>query len=95
MREHLTTWLWYRDRLCCLSSKWLVALCLACLGGLAALAIGLYRFLDDLAFLLPDNDLASALVLLELLFLASGSLWLLGCCLAALARRVVLRLRGL
>jgi hypothetical protein len=94
VRAYLTTWLWYRDRLCCLSSKWLLSLSLLCLAGVAADAAALHQFLDDLTFLLVDNELKSALVLVELMLLASGGLWLLACCLGTLARRAILRLRG-
>jgi hypothetical protein len=65
------------------------------MAGVAADAAALHQFLDDLTFLLVDNDLKSTLVLLELVLLASGSLWLLACCVATLARRLILRLRGL
>jgi hypothetical protein len=95
VREYLTTWLWYRDRLCCLSSTWLLSLCVICAAGLAGVAAGLHQFLDDLTVLLPDNDLLTTLVLVELLLSGSGILWLLGCCLATLARRFILYLRGL
>ena len=95
VRTYLTSWLWYQDRLCCLSSKWLLSLSLICLAGVAADAAALHQFLDDLTFLLFDNDLKSGLVLLEMVLLASGILWLLACCLGTLARRIILRLRGL
>jgi hypothetical protein len=95
VRQYLTTWLWYRDRLCCLPSVWLVGFAFICTAVLAALAPGLHQFLDDLAILLAENDLRAALVVLGLVLLVSGSTWLLACCLAALAWRLVLQFRGL
>jgi hypothetical protein len=95
VRQYLTTCLWFRDRICCLSSKWLVALCVISVLLLAAVAGTLHSFLDDLTFLMTESDLRTALVLLELVLLASGSLWLLACCVAALGRRLVLQRRGL
>ena len=95
VRNYFTTWLWYQDRLCCLSLRCL--LILTALSGtvLAVLGIGTRRFLDDLTFLFVDSDVTSAAVSGELVLLASAALWLLSCCLIALTRRVVLHRRGL
>jgi len=95
VRRYLTTFVWYEDRLCSLSSVWLISLATACLGGLSALALWLPGFLDDLVLLVPENDVRPALITLELLLVASAALWVLACTLAALARRCWLALRGL
>jgi hypothetical protein len=95
VRTYLTTWLWYEDRLCCLPAVCLFALTILSASFLTVLGLGARPFLDDLTFLFVDNDLTTAVVLAELVLLASAGLWLLSCCLAALARRLLLYIRGL
>jgi hypothetical protein len=63
--------------------------------GLGTLVAALRAFLEDLVFLLPENDFKTAAILLGFLVLTSKALWLLSCCLGALGRRLLLRLRGL
>ena len=95
MRKYLTTWLWYEDHLCSLSSSWLSALLFVSLAGVATLTLGLVQFWDDLAILIGENDARSVLILAESLILASAALWVSSCCLVALGRRLLLERRGL
>ena len=95
MRTYLTTWLWYEDRICCLPAVCLFMLSILSASFLAVLVLGTRPFLDDLTFLFEDNDVTMAVVLAELVLLASAALWLLSCCLAALTRRLLLYIRGL
>ena len=95
VRKYVTTFVWYEDRLCALSSGWLVAVALLCLGALTGLGTYVPGFLDDLVLLVPENDLRPALITLELLLVTSAILWVLACTLAALARRCLLAIRGL
>lgn len=95
MRNHFTTFVWFGDRLSSLSSAWLLLLSVLSLGGLAEGMTGLAQFLDDLVFLVSDNDLKTAILLLGLLLLLSTALWLLSCSLGALARKAILYIRGL
>jgi len=94
MRKHLTTWLWYEDRLCSLSASCLVGLTLICAAGLVVLGFGLVQFWDDLAILVAENDLRSAFILAELIVLASAGLWVLSLCVATLGQRFWLVRRG-
>jgi len=94
-RKYLTTVIWFKDKLCSLPSVYLVLFCLACLLGLGALALLMFQFLDDLAFLIMDGDLTLAGIFFGLLLLTSIALWLLSCLLAALGRRLILYFRGL
>lgn len=95
MRAYLTTLLWHQDQLSSLSSSYLVAVAALCLTILSGLGFGLFRFLEDLAFLLVENELGMALIALNVLLVGSAALWVLSCCAWALARRVLLYLRGL
>lgn len=95
VRNYLTTFIWYQDRLCSLSSAWLIVLSLGCVIELGGLAFALYQFLDDLAFLLFEADLRIVGIFFGLLLVISIGLWVLSCCLGALGRRAVLYLRGL
>jgi hypothetical protein len=95
VREYFTTWLWYQDRLCSLSSRCLAGLSVICLAGLGTLGWALRQFLDDLAFLISENDAKSIFVVLEILLVSSAATWVLSCCLGALGRRLMLWLRGL
>ena len=95
MRKHLTTWVWYEDRLCSLPSSCLLFLSFVCLVGLSALAFGLLGFWEDMAVLLGETDLRSDVIFLESLLMASAALWVLSCCLMALCRRFILARRGL
>ncbi|MFO1497546.1 MAG: hypothetical protein U1G07_03980 [Verrucomicrobiota bacterium] len=95
MRNYLTSLLWYEDKLSSLSSRWLFAIILLCGFALASLGVGLRQFLDDLAYLLSENDLTMAAIVLAALVVSSAVLWVLSCCVGALARRAVLYLRGL
>jgi len=95
VRNYFTTWLWYQDRLCCLSMACLLSLTALSTTILAVLAVGTRHFLDDLTFLFVDNDVTAAAVSGELVLLASAAVWLLSCCLGTLTRRLVLHLRGL
>jgi hypothetical protein len=94
VRKYLTTWLWYQDRLTCLSVAWLSALTAFSAAFLAGLAVGTRHFLDDVTFLFVDNDMTMLAVSGELVLLASAAVWLLSCCLGALTRRLVLHVRG-
>ena len=95
MRRYLTTLRWYEDRLCSLSSAWLIALSLACLAGLGTLAFWMPQFFDDLTFLVSESDVRILATLLGLLLLTSAGLWVLSFSLAALGRRLVLYVKGL
>ena len=95
MRTHITTLVWYADRLSSLSSPWLVVVSFLSLGGLGAAGMGIFEFLDDLTFLVSDTDLITIGVLLGLLLFASAAIWLLSCTLGALGRRLILYVRGL
>ena len=95
VRKYLTHLLWPEDRLSSLSSRSLVSLILLCGLVLSTIALGTIQFLDDLAYLLAENDLMMALIVLQSLLVISAALWVLSCCAGALARRVLLRLRGL
>jgi len=95
VRNYLTTLLWHEDRLSSLSSKYLLALGLLSTAAVALLYRSLIQFLDDLTFLLSENDLGTALVLLTFLLVISTALWVVSCCFGALARRALLRIRGL
>ncbi len=95
MRTYLTKLVWFQDRLCSLASAWLVTIALGCVIGLAAVAVGLIEFMEDLTFLLGDHEVRTASILFCFLLLGSIGLWVFCCCLAALARRVMLYLKGL
>ncbi len=95
MRRYLTTLLWYEDRLSSVRSCWLVLLSLASTTGLFLLVVGLFDFLDELAFLVGENDFRTVLISFLFVLATSAALWVLSCCLGALSRRVLLRLRGL
>ena len=95
MRRYLTTWIWYEDRLESLPSRYLAGLSVVCLTGLGTLTWAMLQFLDDLTFLLSDYDARIIFVLVQILLTSSAALWVLSCCLGALARRLVLRRRGL
>jgi hypothetical protein len=53
------------------------------------------EFLDDLAYLVAENDLRSSLIVSELLIASASALWAVSCCAVALGRRLVLYWRGL
>jgi hypothetical protein len=72
-----------------------LAVTVLCLAGLRLLSVELLQFLDDLAFLLSENDAKTIAIILDLLLVMSAALWLLSCCLGALARKWLLHLRGL
>ncbi len=95
VRNYLTKLVWYQDRLCSLSSAWLVTIALGSVVGLAALAIGADQFMDDLTFLLGEHDARTASILFGFLLLGSIGLWVLSCCLGALGRRIMLYFKGL
>jgi hypothetical protein len=95
VRNYFTTWLWYEDRVSTLSSSFLIAISCLCLATLAASGIGLVRFLDDLAFLVAENDVRTGLVLVHFLLVASAAFWVLSCALVALTRKWLLYWRGL
>jgi hypothetical protein len=88
VRKHLTKFLWFEDRLCCLSTAQLLILCLGCFGILIFLLFRALDFLDDLAYLLAESDAASFLAVLGILLLSSAALWLFSLTLAQLAQRV-------
>ncbi len=94
VRSHLTKLLWFEDRLSSLGLGWLVGLTLLGAGTLAGIAAGLLGFLEDLAFLLSENDFRIVLIALGFVLMAGTALWVLSCCLGALSRRLILYLRG-
>jgi hypothetical protein len=94
VRRYLTKLRWYEDRLCSLSSFWLVLLSLGCVAGLSLLAFWMAPLLDDLSLLAVEGDFRVLLTLLDIVLINSSALWLLSFCLAALTRRVVLCCRG-
>lgn len=95
MRKHLTTLRWYEDRLCSLSSSWLLLISFGCVAGLAVLLTASATFLDDVPFLFWENDIKSLLIPFDFLLLTSGALWVLSCTAGALWRRALLRFKGL
>jgi hypothetical protein len=90
VRKYLTTYLWYEDRLCSLSTTHLLLLSFLCLGVLSFLGYRGVQFMEDLAFLLSEADAGTFFALLGLLLLASVALWLLALASATLGRRVIL-----
>jgi len=64
------------------------------MAGLGALFWSMFQFMDDMAFLLAENEIKAA-ILLELILLVGTGFWLLSCCLGALLHRYLLRRRGL
>jgi hypothetical protein len=65
------------------------------MAGLGGIAAGLLGLLEDLAFLLAENDFRIVLIALGFVLVAGAALWVLSCCLGALSRRLLLYLRGL
>jgi hypothetical protein len=90
VRRYLTTYLWYEDRLCSLSTAHLLLLSFLCLGVLSLLGHRWVQFMEDLAFLLSESDAATFFALLGLLLLTSVALWLLALASATLGQRLIL-----
>ena len=93
MRNYLTPWLWYEDRLCSLPSVVLVFLCSLCFAGLGLLGFVGFEFFDDLAYLMAENDLRSAIIVSELVVASASALWVISCCLVELGNRLIRRFR--
>jgi hypothetical protein len=91
MRKHLTTFLWFEDKLCSLSAGRLATLSLACCAMTILLVLQALDFLDDLAFLLAENDAISFIAVLALLLMSSAALWLFFLTAVHLAQNLVLR----
>lgn len=94
VRNHLTKLLWFEDRLSSLGLGWLSALTVLGAGVLVGIAAGLLGFLEDLAFLIAENDFRIILIALGFVLIAGTALWVLSCCLGALSRRLLFYLRG-
>jgi hypothetical protein len=95
VRRHLTTWVWYEDRLSSLPSAVILGIACFSFAGLTLLGFVGIEFLDDLAYLVGENDVRSLIIVADLCVASGAAIWVLSCCLGALAHRVMLRLRGL
>jgi len=95
MRNYLTPFLWFEDRLSSLPTTHLVVFSVGCLAALGSVIVQALGLSDDFALLLADDGRDVPLALLGLFLLAAASLWLVSCLLATLGRRLLLRLRGL
>ena len=95
MRSYLTPLRWFEDRLASLPTAHLAILSAGCLAVLGAVLAGAIGLREDLALLMADDGREILLALPGLLLLAGASLWLFSCLLAALYRRLLLRIKGI